>query len=203
MQLYRIPKHFAALLISLSLGTINATAAQPPAFSAGSLVGWDAKTFSGRPPTQYQIVMEGSTSVLHAICRNSASGLVWKHRIDLIKTPILTWRWKISRIFPGLDPHAKVGDDYPARVYVVTGDPLFPWTLRSLVYVWANGAVGATAHGPMVRRSTPALIQTRLKSSPCVKAPPASAAGFPNGGTYAPISPEHLAGIATSSTRSR
>ena len=71
-----------------------------------------------------------------------------QHSIDLTKTPIITWRWKISNIYPNLDPHAKSGDDYPARVYVITGNPLLPWTVRSLVYVWANGPVRAPVHGP-------------------------------------------------------
>ena len=125
---------------------------QPPAFSAGSLVGWKPKLFSGRAPTRYQITRDGHEHVLHAVCQNSSSGLIWAHRIDLRQTPILSWRWKIGRIYPGLDPHQKAGDDYPARVYVVAGNPLLPWTLRSLVYVWANGKVQATVHGP---RGTP------------------------------------------------
>lgn len=42
----------------------------------------------------------------------------------------------------------KSGDDYPARVYVVAGNPLLPWTIRSIVYVWANGIVHAPRRGP-------------------------------------------------------
>lgn len=59
---------------------------------------------------------------------------------------MISWRWKIGRLYPGLDPHAKSGDDYPARVYVVTGSILAPWTIRSLVYVWANAPVTASVH---------------------------------------------------------
>ncbi|OYV51614.1 MAG: hypothetical protein B7Z78_08185 [Rhodospirillales bacterium 20-60-12] len=121
---------------------------QPPAFSAGSLAGWTAKTFSGKAKTSYQLVQQEGSTVLHATCADSASGLVWQNPIDLRKTPIMSWRWKIGGVFAGLDPHAKSGDDYPVRVYVVTGDMLFPWTVRSLVYVWANGPVNAALHGP-------------------------------------------------------
>lgn len=135
-----------------SLMTLPATAKNPPAFSTGTLTGWQKKTFSALPQTRYQLVTENGASVLHAVCQNSASGLVWRQTIDLTKTPFLTWRWKISGIYANLNPHTKSGDDYPARVYVVTGNPLLPWTVRSLVYVWANGPVSASIHGP---RGTP------------------------------------------------
>ncbi|WP_460255068.1 DUF3047 domain-containing protein [Acidiphilium sp. MT5] len=137
----------ALLMVVGCVAGAQALTTQPPAFSAGSLSGWKPKLFSGRAPTRYQITRDGHDQVLHAVCQNSSSGLIWAHRIDLRQTPILSWRWKIGRIYPGLDPHQKAGDDYPARVYVVAGNPLLPWTLRSLVYVWANGPVQATVHG--------------------------------------------------------
>jgi hypothetical protein len=136
--------HRARLTAIVLLSVLPLTAARadnPPAFSAGSLAGWMPKTFSGRAPTLYQLTPDSGATVLHATCQNAASGLVWQHAVDLTKTPILAWRWKIGRLYPGLNPHAESGDDYPARVYVVAGDAMFPWTLRSLVYVWANGPV--------------------------------------------------------------
>lgn len=143
------PRHVltAGLLLAAICGPARAAGPQPPAFSAGSLAGWDTRHFSGRDPTHYALVRSAGSTVLQAVCKNSALGLIWKHRIDLDETPIMAWRWKISHVFPGLDPHAKSGDDYPARIYVVTGNPLLPWTLRSLVYVWANGPVTAKKRG--------------------------------------------------------
>lgn len=118
-----------------------AAPAAPPPFSLGSLSGWQIQTFGGRAHTAYSLEREDGTTVLHAVCRNSASGLLWKGRVDLSRTPILNWRWKVSRVYPGLDPHAKSGDDFPARVYVALGTEWLPWTLRTLSYVWANGPV--------------------------------------------------------------
>lgn len=123
-----------------------AAAPQPPPFSSGSLADWQPKTFEGRPPTRYSLVEDHGVQVLHAVCDNSVLGLVWRRRIDLVKTPMLTWRWKISRVYAGLDPHLKAGDDFPARVYVALGTAWLPWTLRSLSYVWANGPVHAAVH---------------------------------------------------------
>ncbi|HUW79938.1 MAG TPA: DUF3047 domain-containing protein [Acidocella sp.] len=141
-------KQIVAAGLFCGLMTSPARAENPPAFSSGTLSGWQEKTFSSLPHTSYQLVTQDGATILHAVCQNSASGLIWKHEIDLTQTPILTWRWKISRVYPNLDPHTKFGDDYPARVYVVVGNPLLPWTLRSLVYVWANGSVVAAAHDP-------------------------------------------------------
>lgn len=138
----------AAALVLPAAALAGATAPQPPTFSSGSLAGWAVKHFDGRHVTQYDLTRSGGSTVLQAVCKDSASGLIWKQRIDLDKTPVMSWRWKIAHVYAGLDPHAKSGDDYPARVYVVAGNPLFPWTLRSLVYVWANGPVTAAKHGP-------------------------------------------------------
>jgi hypothetical protein len=138
----------AAALVLPVTAPAGTAAQQPPAFSSGSLAGWAIKRFDGRHVTQYELARSGGATVLQAVCRDSASGLIWKHRIDLDKTPIMSWRWKIAHVYAGLDPHARSGDDYPVHVYVVAGNPLFPWTLRSLVYAWANGPVTAAKHGP-------------------------------------------------------
>ena len=49
----------------------------------------------------------------------AASGLI--HRfpepgLDLRRTPILRWRWKISGLIAKSDIATRAGDDYPARV---------------------------------------------------------------------------------------
>lgn len=143
----RVGTSFAAMLMLATPVLAHAAAHQPPTFSSGTLTGWRPKHFSNRAATRYSLVQSRHGTVLEAVCSNAASGLIWKHRIDLDQTPIMMWRWKIAHVYTGLDPHAKSGDDYPARVYVVAGNPLLPWTLRSLVYVWANGPISARKHG--------------------------------------------------------
>jgi len=125
-----------------------AAAPQPPAFSVTGLQGWSVETFTDHPQTQYQIVNDGDAQVLHASCDNSASGMIWKGTVNLLKTPFLHWRWKIADLYPGIDELTKAGDDFPARVYVVTGTRWLPWTLKSLSYVWSNGS-GHSAHGQL------------------------------------------------------
>lgn len=113
---------------------------QPPAFSVTGLKGWSAKTFTGSKSTQYHLVRDDGVQVLHAVCHNAASGMYWQGDIDLRKTPILHWRWKIAHIYPHSNEMLKSGDDFPARVYVVHGTRWLPWTLKSLAYVWSNGS---------------------------------------------------------------
>ncbi len=129
-----------SLLLGAGLGRIASAAPQPPLFSVTGLQGWSVQTFMSSAPTQYRLVQDDGTQVLHASCNNSASGMIWKGTVDLLKTPILHWRWKIAGLYPGIDELDKAGDDFPARVYVVTGSRWLPWTIKSLSYVWSNGS---------------------------------------------------------------
>lgn len=117
---------------------------QPPAFSISGIRGWSQRDFNHEPLTRYSIATEDGSRVLYAQCKNSASGLVWQGRVDLDKTPQLLWRWKVSRIYLHINERKKSGDDFPARIYLVTGTRWLPWTIRVLCYVWSNGSGGAT-----------------------------------------------------------
>lgn len=130
------PLLWALLLVPVS----GIAAVQPPAFSRSGLQGWGVQTFESSPPTQYRLVQDGGQQVVQAQCDDSASGLIWKGDVNLAVTPILHWRWKIAHQYDGIDERRKAGDDFPARVYVVTGSQWLPWTLKSLSYVWSNGS---------------------------------------------------------------
>jgi hypothetical protein len=102
---------------------------------AHALEGWEAQAFRGKAPTQYKALADGA---VEAQCKASASGLIRREKIDLEKTPVLRWKWKVESIYAGIDEKAKRGDDFPARVYVVLDGGLLPWRTRSLVYVWSS-----------------------------------------------------------------
>lgn len=84
--------------------------------------GWSELTFrSVATHTRYDLVRDGQATVLRARSLAAASGLI--HRfpepgLDLRRTPILRWRWKISGLIAKADIATRAGDDYPARVYV-------------------------------------------------------------------------------------
>jgi hypothetical protein len=100
------------------------------------LVGWEPEYFEGK--TQYKFAHIGSRTALRAHCHTSASGLVLKWEIDLTKTPILYWPWRVDCIYPGLDEETKAGDDYPARIYVIHNGGWLKWRSRAIDYVWSS-----------------------------------------------------------------
>jgi hypothetical protein len=85
------------------------------------------------------VVEDGGTKVVAAQCEDAGSGEAWRGDIDLRATPVLHWRWKVDRIYPGLDEKVRGGSDFPARIYAVSGSRWVPWTIKGLIYVWANG----------------------------------------------------------------
>ena len=121
---------------------VAAAHADPRPFSLYGLAGWEAQTFLFHAHTAYQPVQDGSIQVIEAQCDNSASGQIWRDRIDLKATPFLAWRWKIESLYAGVNERTKAGDDFPARVYAVRGGGLAWWRSKALVYVWSNGEQG-------------------------------------------------------------
>ncbi|MGH8505306.1 MAG: DUF3047 domain-containing protein [Stenotrophobium sp.] len=113
--------------------------AQPGTFSTQGLAGWQPQTFKGRTETAYELVQDDGVQVLQARCDRSASGLIWKEPVDLKRTPVLSWRWRVDRVYADAEQQEKRGDDFPARVYVVRDGGWAIWRTVSLVYVWANG----------------------------------------------------------------
>ena len=106
------------------------------AFSSGSLDHWEAKEFKGQ--TNYQLVDFEGTRVLKAESVNSASGLFKEQRIDLQRTPVMNWSWRIENRLGNINEQSKSGDDYAARVYVVISGGLAFWRTKAINYVWAS-----------------------------------------------------------------
>jgi hypothetical protein len=75
---------------------------------------------------------------VEAECRASASGWIRKQKIDLERTPVLRWRWKVEQVYSDVREREKKGDNFPARVYVVLGSGRMLSRTRSVVYVWAS-----------------------------------------------------------------
>jgi hypothetical protein len=72
--------------------------------------------------TRYTLVKDDGVVVVRASSNGSASGLIRKIKVDLRRYPLISWRWKISKIFPKGDVTQKKGDDYPARIYIIFED---------------------------------------------------------------------------------
>lgn len=105
-------------------------------FSAGDLAGWQAKSFLGE--TRYALVTDDGRTVLRADSDGTASGLYREIAVDLQRTPVLNWSWKVDRVLDGNDERTRAGDDYPARIYVVFSGGLRFWRTRAINYVWSS-----------------------------------------------------------------
>ncbi|MDT8409395.1 MAG: DUF3047 domain-containing protein [Wenzhouxiangellaceae bacterium] len=130
-----------ALCCGLALSGPAASAPQPM-FNAAQIVKWEAWEFAGE--TDYSLVpgtvadSESARQVVRAACDDAtASGLIHRKVVDLTRTPVMQWQWRVDQVYPALDETTKSGDDYPARIYVVA--QRWPrWRSRVINYVWSS-----------------------------------------------------------------
>ena len=106
---------FAAAPSSIEVGGFS----REPA-DGGTPVGWEVfRPAPKAPSTRYTRVADGGTTVIRAEADKSMSGLLKRIDIDVQKTPLLRWRWKIDHPVENADLTKKSGDDYAARIYVL------------------------------------------------------------------------------------
>ena len=149
--------HKANVLAGCLMVAIGAALAEPAGAEEvevlrdGDVAGWEAEVFDGK--TLYETVRLDGRTVVRATSRGTASGLYLRRRIDLEKTPILRWTWRVDGTLGDIDERTRAGDDYAARVYVIRSHPVFLWRTRAVSYVWASAqAVGADLAQRVYRR---------------------------------------------------
>ena len=150
--------------------------------------GWEPLTFKKIPRhTQYSLVKDRNTVVVKAVSESSASGLIYRVKIDPSVYPVISWRWKVTNTFRKGDVSKKRGDDYPARVYIAFEfDPKklgffekaqykaarllygeYPPT-GALTYIWSSNAPrGTIVSNPYTKRVKMIAVQsgkTRLNA---------------------------------------
>lgn len=146
-KLFAVRRHvraFVALLISIIFASqvlacdtsLKKTGVLIGQFSKGATKGWMPVTFSKK--TDYRLVNIDNTTVLRANSRDSASGLIYRQKIDLAKTPLLHWCWRVEQILKNDREQSHEGDDFAARLYLIIGGGLLPWQTRALNYVWSS-----------------------------------------------------------------
>jgi hypothetical protein len=104
-----------ALLLAAPAAAAQEVSIPPPGTGA-----WQPLAFPKvERHTRYTPVDEGGRPVLVAESACSASGLVYPlGDLDLAKTPLLRWRWRVDEALPPADERSRGGDDFAARVYV-------------------------------------------------------------------------------------
>ena len=128
--------------LTAALGAGAAGAESVPVLRDGDVAGWEEKVFEGK--TLYETVRQDGRSVIRATSRGTASGLYLQRRIDLEKTPILRWTWRVDGTLGDIDERTRAGDDYSARVYVIRSHPVLLWRTRAVNYVWASAQAAGT-----------------------------------------------------------
>jgi hypothetical protein len=152
-------------------------AAAIPVFSAGKpgapMPPWEVVKVNDRKKlTAFDLVEDGGKVVLHAKSEAGSSGIGVRTNLDLAKTPVLAWRWKIAGLIEGADNSVAGKEDAPARISLTFegdksklsfGDRTTMSLASSaygrelpfatLMYVWANDApVGTVIPNPHTRR---------------------------------------------------
>ncbi len=135
--------------------------------------GWEpVRITASKKPTQYQLVDDAGTVVLHARAEAAASGVGYHVHFDLASAPIVEWRWKVSHLIDNADNAIASREDSPARIVLEFEGDRSRLALRdraffaladtiagrdvpyaTLIYVWANRApVGAVIPNPNTGR---------------------------------------------------
>lgn len=116
--------------VLLSIAFAPAAVAQSPEFKDAAAIPVFSAAKAGAPPppwevvkvndrkklTAFDLVEDGGKVVLHAKSEAGASGIGVRTHIDLAKTPMLAWRWKVGGLIEGADNSVASKEDAPARL---------------------------------------------------------------------------------------
>jgi hypothetical protein len=120
-------------LLSLAAGSVMSA----PAFAPEDIINWAPHSFAGT--TEYRLVEIDGREAVEANCTDgTASGLFYREHIDLTRTPVVEWEWRVDEPLTGIDETTRAGDDYAARLYLVDEAPFLRWRTRALNYVWSS-----------------------------------------------------------------
>jgi hypothetical protein len=85
---------------------------------------WKVEHFNEKhPPTRYTLRRWDGVVAIEAMADKSMALLGRPVAVDLKKTPILCWQWRIDAPVASADMNTKSGDDYAARVYLTFSVP--------------------------------------------------------------------------------
>ena len=136
---------FAVLLVAVAAWAADSVVvvdwSKSPAGTKGIPEGWKGGDW-GSPRYDWQIVEIDGQRVLHLKSDGDSSTISReiKGAVDLKQTPILEWRWKITKLPRGGDARRSATDDEAGQIYVTW--PRFPEAVRSRIigYIWDTSA---------------------------------------------------------------
>ncbi len=102
------------------------------AAGAGVPAGWQLKEKSGK--ADFAVVQDEGISALRLRSADTSFSLQKEVHVDLKQLPILTWKWKVTKMPAGGDFRKSGTDDQAAQLFVA-----FTKT-KSIVYIWDTSA---------------------------------------------------------------
>lgn len=94
--------------------------------------GWQLKERSGR--ADFSIIKEGSIHALHLRSKDTSYALQKPVSVDPHKYPVLSWKWKVTKLPEGGDFRRSKTDDQAAQLFVAFSDR------KVIAYIWDSSA---------------------------------------------------------------
>lgn len=113
---------------------------------------WTLKVWQGQPDVR--LVNENGEPILRLRSDKAAASVYREIKLDLTRYPILTWRWKVTKLPKDGDARIMNRDDQAAGLYVIF--PRFPSFVNSQLigYIWDSnvpeGTVIQSKKNPLV-----------------------------------------------------
>lgn len=104
-----------------------------------SLAGWKVKEWDGK--ADVEVVDTDIGKAIHLRSNSTSTALYREMAIDVKRYPMLSWKWKVTRLPKGADVRGKATDDQAAQLYVI-----FPYkwpaalNSRLIGYIWDTTA---------------------------------------------------------------
>ncbi len=116
--------------------------------------GWRLKVWQGKADIQLVQDEDEDAKVLRMRSEKASFYIYREMNMDVRKFPLLSWKWKITKLPEGADARKNTSDDQAAGIYVIF--PKFPSFVNSklIAYVWETsapvGAIVKSRKNPMV-----------------------------------------------------
>jgi hypothetical protein len=109
--------------------------------------GWELKEKSGK--ADFAVVKDGDIAAARFLSVNSSFSLQKEVKVDLKQFPLLTWKWKVTKLPTGGDFRKSKTDDQAAQVFVGFS------MSKAIVYIWDT-----TAPAGLIENTSPVPLMT-------------------------------------------
>jgi len=103
-----------------------------PVSASGVPAGWELKEKNGK--ADFAVVKDGDIAAGRFRSANTSYSLQKEVKVDLKQYPLLTWKWKVTKLPAGGDFRKSKTDDQAAQLFVA-----FSKT-KAIVYIWDTTA---------------------------------------------------------------